>query len=62
MSFCVAAVPSLVSETSPSRFVCPLCERTFDRPRSACTHCGSTVVVPLDDGTVYDSVLSMCGR
>jgi len=49
-------------EASASRFVCPLCERTFDQARSACDHCGSTVVVPLDDGTVYDSVLSMCGR
>jgi hypothetical protein len=51
------------SEAPPeTRFVCPFCERTFDRPRSACVHCDSTLVVPLEEQSVYESILPMCGK
>lgn len=45
-----------------SVFVCPFCERTFDQSRSVCPNCDSTVVVPLEDQSVYDSILQMCGE
>ncbi|WP_191906187.1 MULTISPECIES: hypothetical protein [unclassified Haloarcula] len=54
-----------MSTTHPvgaSLFVCPFCERTFDRPESACVSCGSTVVVPLEDRVAYEDILPMCGR
>jgi len=43
-----------------SLFVCPFCERTFDRSRTACSNCDSTVVLPLESQSVYDSILPMC--
>lgn len=46
--------------TSP--FVCPFCERTFDQPQSGCRNCDSTVVVPLEDQSAYDSILQMCRK
>ncbi|WP_158598759.1 hypothetical protein [Haloarcula sp. Atlit-120R] len=45
-----------------SRFVCPFCERTFKRSRTACSNCGSTVVLPLESQSAYDSILAMCGK
>ncbi|GAA5431771.1 hypothetical protein Hjap01_01235 [Haloarcula japonica] len=48
--------------TGASVFVCPFCERTFDRPQSVCDSCDSTVVVSVESQSVYDSILPMCGR
>ncbi|MFC6863225.1 hypothetical protein ACFQGE_07090 [Halomicroarcula sp. GCM10025817] len=45
-----------------TRYVCPLCERTFDRPHASCPHCDSTLVVPLENRSVYASILPMCGK
>ncbi|SDW32363.1 hypothetical protein SAMN05443574_102420 [Haloarcula vallismortis] len=52
---------SKVASTGATVFVCPFCERTFDQPQSVCRNCDSTVVVPLEDQSVYDSILQMCG-
>jgi hypothetical protein len=53
---------SRADTTGAGLFVCPFCERTFDRSRSICINCDSTVVVPLEDQTVYDSILQMCEK
>ncbi|MGB9930562.1 hypothetical protein [Haloarcula amylolytica] len=53
---------SKVAPTGAAEFVCPFCERTFDQPRSVCLNCDSTVVVPLEDQSVYDSILQMCEK
>jgi len=53
---------SKVAPTGAAEFVCPFCERTFDQPRSVCLKCDSTVVVPLEDQSVYDSILQMCEK
>lgn len=45
-----------------SPFLCPFCEQTFDRLQSMCPDCNSTVVVPPENQSVYDSILPMCGR
>ncbi len=51
---------SLSETTSTALFVCPFCEQMFDRPQSVCDSCDSTVVVPIESQSVYDSILSMC--
>ena len=51
-----------MSEAHASKFVCPLCEWTFGGPQSTCSHCDSTVVVPLEYQSVYDSILQMCDK
>ncbi|NLV05015.1 hypothetical protein [Haloarcula rubripromontorii] len=45
-----------------SLFVCPFCERTFEQSLTACSNCDSTVVLPLECQSAYDSILSMCRK
>ena len=51
-----------VDSVGTTRYVCPLCERTFGSRLNSCPDCDSTLVVPIEDGTVYATVLPMCGR
>ena len=59
----VAAPPERPSGTnSPddSTFVCPFCGTRFDEERRTCGACASNLVVPVDDGTVYETIMAMC--
>lgn len=42
-------------------FVCPFCETTFPSQRRVCSECEGTLVVPVDESEVYETVLPMCG-
>lgn len=52
----------VTAAASPPEFVCPFCEQTFEIQRQTCPECDSTLVVPLEDRTVYETILPMCGR
>lgn len=52
----------VTAAVSPQAFVCPFCEQTFDSHRQTCPECDSTVVVPIEDQFVYETILPMCGR
>lgn len=60
-------VPDAVTQAPPGRtashgqFVCPLCETAFSSPRRSCSRCHGTLVVPVDESEVYETVLPMCG-
>lgn len=49
------------STESGATFVCPFCETTFSTARRSCSRCGGTLVVPVDETEVYETVLPMCG-
>ena len=43
-------------------FVCPFCGTTSDGVDGrTCARCGGTPVVPVDDSTVYETVVPACG-
>lgn len=47
--------------TGASAAVCPFCGKTFENKRPNCTSCGSIPLVSIDDQTVYETILPMCG-
>lgn len=54
--------PPGATTSAASAFVCPLCGTTFDDDRQSCTGCGGNLVVPVDDGSIYETILPLCGR
>lgn len=42
-------------------FVCPFCGTTYLLRKQACTHCGSNLVVPIDDPWAFEVLLPLCG-
>lgn len=42
-------------------YVCPFCGMTFVAARTGCPSCDGNLVVSIDDRTVYETILPLCG-
>lgn len=56
----LSKIRSLQEDDAESRFVCPLCGTGFDTDRRCCTRCSSTIVVPVGERQVYETILPLC--